>query len=78
MGSIIGHRIDYDGVGAPRGQRHIPSKINPSTPRTNNKLNPDMTSTPGLESRLLWWEARALTTTPPLAQKKQCDLFSVM
>ena len=26
MGSIIGHRIDYNGVGALRGQRHIPSK----------------------------------------------------
>ena len=24
MGSIIGHRIDYNGVGAPRGQQHIP------------------------------------------------------
>ena len=29
MGSAIykGHRIDYKGVGALRGQRHIPSKI---------------------------------------------------
>ena len=26
MGSIIGHRIDYNGVGVLRGQRHIPSK----------------------------------------------------
>ena len=26
MESIIGHRIDYDGVGALRGQRDIPSK----------------------------------------------------
>ena len=26
VGSIIGHRIDYNGVGALRGQRHIPSK----------------------------------------------------
>ena len=26
MGSIIGHRIDYNGVGALRGQPHIPSK----------------------------------------------------
>ena len=25
-GSIIDHRIDYNGVGALRGQRHIPSK----------------------------------------------------
>ena len=26
MGSTIGHRIDDNGVGAPRDQRHIPSK----------------------------------------------------
>ena len=26
MGSIIGHKIDYNGLGALRGQRHIPSK----------------------------------------------------
>ena len=32
MGSIIGHRIDCNGVGALRGQRHIPTNINPSTP----------------------------------------------
>ena len=31
MGSIIGHRIDYNGVEALRGQGHIPSKINPRT-----------------------------------------------
>ena len=29
MESIIGRRIDYNGVGALRGQRHIPSKIDP-------------------------------------------------
>ena len=26
MGSIIAHRIDYNGLGVLRGQRHIPSK----------------------------------------------------
>ena len=31
MASIIGHTIDYNGVGALRGQRHIPSKNNLST-----------------------------------------------
>ena len=31
MGSLIGQRIDYNGVGALRGQRHIPSKNYPST-----------------------------------------------
>ena len=32
MGSIIGHRIDYNGVGALRGQQHIPSKSLPKHP----------------------------------------------
>ena len=32
MMSIIGHRIDYNGVGALRGQRHIPSKNGPKYP----------------------------------------------
>ena len=40
MGSIIGHRIDYDGVGAPRRQRHIPSKINPSYPPGQQQTQP--------------------------------------
>ena len=26
MGSIVGYRKDYNGVGVLRGQRHIPSK----------------------------------------------------
>ena len=38
MGSIIGHKIDYNGVGAPRGQRHIPSKSYPNTPPGNSGL----------------------------------------
>ena len=33
MGSVIGHRIDYNGVGAQRGQRHIPSKNVPKYTR---------------------------------------------
>ena len=32
MGSIIGQKIDYNGVGALRGQRHIPSKYLPKYP----------------------------------------------
>ena len=32
MGSIIGHRIDYNGLGALRGERHIPSKMFPEYP----------------------------------------------
>ena len=33
MRSLIGHRIDYKGVGVLRGQRHIPSKNRPKYPR---------------------------------------------
>ena len=33
-------KIDYDGVGAPRGQRHIPSKINPSYPPGQQQTQP--------------------------------------
>ena len=50
MGSIVGQKIGYNGVGALRGQRHIPSKHYPSTPppgggglrvhRYKNKLKP--------------------------------------
>ena len=32
MGSIIGRRIDYNGVEALRGQRHIPCKYLPKYP----------------------------------------------
>ena len=32
MGSLIGHRIDYNGVGALSGKRHIPSKNLPKYP----------------------------------------------
>ena len=32
MGSLIAHRIDYNGVAALTGQRHIPSKNKPKYP----------------------------------------------
>ena len=32
MGSITGHKIDYNGAGAMRGQLHIPSKTEPKYP----------------------------------------------
>ena len=32
MGSITGYKIDYNGAGALRGQRHIPSKTKPKYP----------------------------------------------
>ena len=34
--------------------------------RTNNKLNPHMTLSPGIEPGPHWWEASALTTVPSL------------
>ena len=34
--------------------------------RTNNKLNPHMTWSPGIESVQHWWKASALTTAPSL------------
>ena len=37
--------------------------------RTNNKLNPHIASTPGIEPGLHCWEASALTTAPPLLPK---------
>ena len=37
--------------------------------RTNNKLNPHMTSSPGIEPGSHWWKASALTTAPSLLPK---------
>ena len=34
--------------------------------RTNNKLNPHMTLSPGIEPGPHWWEASALATAPSL------------
>ena len=34
--------------------------------RTNNKLNPNLALSPGFEPGPHWWEAKALTTAPPL------------
>ena len=34
--------------------------------RTNNKLNPHMTPSPGIEPGPHWWEASALNTAPSL------------
>ena len=37
--------------------------------RTNNKLNPLMTPSPGIERETHWWEASAFTTAPSLRYK---------
>ena len=34
--------------------------------RTNNKLNPHLTPSPGIKPGPHWWEASALTTAPSL------------
>ena len=39
--------------------------------RTNNKLNPHMTSSPGIEPGSHWWKASALTTAPSLCKSKK-------
>ena len=44
--------------------------------RTNNKLNPHMTSNPGIEPGPHWWKASALTTVPSLLPHTWRDLFS--
>ena len=36
LGSIVGHRIDYNVVGVLRGQRHMPSKTWPKYPPPGN------------------------------------------
>ena len=48
------------------GQLEYPEKPLGAGTRTNNKLNPHMTSTPGIEAGPNWWEASALTTAPSL------------
>ena len=37
MGSIIGLRIDYNGIGAVRRQQHIPSKNEPKYPHPGGR-----------------------------------------
>ena len=54
-----------------RGETGVPGgKPLGARERTNNKLNPHMTSTPGFEPRSHWWEANALTTAPLLLPKR--------
>ena len=49
-----------------RGEnRSTRRKTSRSKERTNNKLNPHMTLGPRIEPGPHWWEASALTTTPP-------------
>ena len=53
-----------------RGEKpEYPEKKSPlgAEKRTNNKLNPHMTSSPGIEPGPHWWEASALTSAPFIA-----------
>ena len=38
--------------------------------RTNNKLNPHLTASPGIEPGPHWWKASALTTAPSLLSQQ--------
>ena len=48
------------------GKPQNPEKTLGARTRTNNKLNPHMTPSPGIEPGPHWWEASALTKAPPL------------
>ena len=55
-------------TGAVPGEKTLGARI-----RTNNKLNPHKTPSPGIEPGPHWWEASALTTAPfllPMGKKK--------
>jgi len=74
-----------------RGKPEYPEKNLGARARTNNKLNPHLTPSPGLEPGPHWWEASALTTAlttveikalsfPAIAQpflfKNRCLVFT--
>ena len=48
------------------GKPEYPEKTLGERTRTNNKLNPHMTPSLGIEPGPHWWEASALTTAPSL------------
>ena len=43
----------------------------------NNKLNPHMTSSPGIEPGPHWWKASALTTAPSLLPQRSVYYISL-
>ena len=73
MGSISGYRIDYNGVGVRRGQRHIPRKIDPSTPHPPRGVRADSTvATISVAGILVG------VTTLSVVKKPQCCLRTLM
>ena len=63
-------------VFAERGKPEYPEKnlSEQTEKRTNNKLNRNMTSSPGIEPGPHWWKASALTTAPSLLPAKWWEL----
>ena len=63
--------LEFENVGfSGEGKTGVPrEKPLGEKQRTNNKLNPQIASTPGFEPGQHWWEASALTTTPSLAPR---------
>ena len=49
-----------------RGETGVPGEKSLRAEKRINKLNPHMTLSLEIEPRPHWWEASALTTTPPL------------
>jgi len=54
------------------GKPENPEKYLGARRRTNNKLNPHMTSGSGIKSGPHWWEASALATAPSLLPYYSC------
>ena len=50
-----------------RKAEYLEENLSEQRRETNNKLNPYMASTPGFETGPHWWEASALTTSPPFS-----------
>ena len=64
MGSIDGHRLDYNGIGVLEGQRHIPSKTWPEYPLPPPQDRPFaaggymvVTKSKILESKRMWQDS---------------------
>ena len=61
-------KLEFRNVGfCGKGKTGVPGeKPLGAEKRTNNKLNPHMTSSPGIEPGPHWWKASSLTTAPSL------------
>ena len=69
IGSIIGHRIDCNGVGALRGQRHIPTKYQPKYPASG------MAVLHGFVGSTTLWGAKQLPPQSPRPRPPYFDLL---